>query len=92
MADRAAAASFTAWRVQDPEPTVTEASFSETPREGGPRDTDNDKMNTGTDAMMGDLAALDCADESASEYALVGLFDALGAMLRAVPASTGRAT
>ncbi|MEC3913075.1 hypothetical protein [Nocardia sp. CDC160] len=30
MAKRATAASFTHWRIQDPEPTVTEPEFTET--------------------------------------------------------------
>lgn len=38
QADRAAAGSFTAWRIRDPEPTVTDPEFDETEDECGEAD------------------------------------------------------
>ncbi|WP_040805073.1 hypothetical protein [Nocardia concava] len=67
QSDRATAASFTNWRVRDPEPTVFDPEFSET----------SDKDGSGTDAGRtprdGGLRILDhddaMAEIAASEYA-----------------------
>ncbi|MVU78726.1 hypothetical protein GPX89_15920 [Nocardia sp. ET3-3] len=70
QSDRATAASFTNWRIREPEPTVTDPEFDETSDDDMYRDIDND------DAMMGG---------DISEDALAGMFDALATMLRTPP-------
>ncbi|MFE4457759.1 hypothetical protein ACFROC_10430 [Nocardia tengchongensis] len=77
QADRAVAASFTAWRHRDPEPTVTDPEFDETPEEG--------REQSGDTAAAGYAETPDGACEDLSEDALAGLFDALSIMLEAVP-------
>ncbi|MFE3105796.1 hypothetical protein [Nocardia tengchongensis] len=72
QADRAVAASFTAWRHRDPEPTVTDPEFDE---EGGDQ--------AGNTAVAGYADTPDGACTDISEDTLAGLFDALSAMLQA---------
>ncbi|MTE11756.1 hypothetical protein [Nocardia aurantiaca] len=91
-ADRAAAASFTAWRIRDPEPTVIDPEFSETSQDngatGGPRN--GERRTTGSDEAMGAAVAPADADvtggerEDVSERELAALFAALADMAGAV--------
>ncbi|WP_458685949.1 hypothetical protein [Nocardia tengchongensis] len=72
QADRAVAASFTAGRYRDPEPTVTDPEFDETPEEG--------REQSGDAAAAGYAGLGDSAGEDVSEDALTALFDALSTM------------